>query len=294
MINKLFNMKKEIKNLVEISNKIGRHQQFAQGGGGNTSVKLTDSIMAIKASGYSLKNMKTSEGIVEINYKTIQDYFKTHNTASTEDEFNHFLQSTKLHKSEIRPSIEAGFHAILPYKYIIHTHSVYANLLCCSKEGKNILNTVIPNATWIPYANPGKEITMQIYNFLQENSRIIFMQNHGIIVCGDTAQDVYDLHHEINQKIINHFNLTNTYSTNIDEVNLDKLNQNIIFPDQIVYLLSEKMQNTQAGIETLIAANFIINTIKKLNLSLNIISYDNVEYVKNMESEKYRQSLIKK
>ena len=35
----------------------------------------------------------------------------------------------------LRPSVEVGFHAILK-KYVIHTHSVYANIITCSMEGE--------------------------------------------------------------------------------------------------------------------------------------------------------------
>ena len=67
----------------------------------------------------------------------------------------------------------------------------------------------------------------------------------------------------------------------------------VMFPDQIVYLLSEDLRNTKAGLETLYAYNYILENIKNLGLTPNFISKKDIVYITNMESEKYRQSLIK-
>ena len=59
--------------LEKISQIIGNLPQYVQGGGGNTSVKINDELMAVKASGYKLKQITTSEGFVVINYKNIKN-----------------------------------------------------------------------------------------------------------------------------------------------------------------------------------------------------------------------------
>jgi len=43
---------------------------------------------------------------------------------------------------EKRPSVEVGFHSFLS-RCVIHTHSVYANLLCCSEEGRGIADEIL-------------------------------------------------------------------------------------------------------------------------------------------------------
>lgn len=292
-------MEKEINNLMNLSKKIGSYPEFAQGGGGNISVKINQNLMAIKASGYLLKDVKNNDGFSFVNHQNIANYLK--NKASpktTEQDFDSFIVSNKIHLDgypNLKPSIETGFHSILPQKYIIHTHSVYVNILCCSKEGRDIVKKLFPNAFWVQYANPGKEITLEITGSIDNiSSDLYFMQNHGIIVCSETAEDAYNLHKFVNDKIIGYFNIDNGYNFK-DNYNYDFKNYNkdaVLFPDQVIYLMSENLQKTNAGTETLYAYNYILNNIKNLNLTANFISKKDINYIENMESEKYRKNLI--
>ena len=200
-------MKEEVKNLVNISRKIGSYPEFIQGGGGNTSVKIDDNLMAIKASGYLLKNMTEDDGFAFVNYSDIDNHIQNDTILNnTEDEFSSFIKekTSKINGYPIlKPSIETGFHTLLPYKYIVHTHSIYSNILCCSSEGKGIVQKLFSDGLWIKYANPGKDITIEISKATKDKeSNVIFMQNHGIIVCADNANDAQKLHEAVNNKII--------------------------------------------------------------------------------------------
>ena len=292
-------MKEDIKNLIDISKKIGSCPDFVQGGGGNTSVKLDDNSMAIKASGYLLKNMTENDGFAFVSYADIDNHIKNGGISSdTEDEFSNFIKERTSKIDDypfLKPSIETGFHALLPYKYVVHTHSVYSNIICCCLEGKEIMYKLFPGAIWVKYANPGKDITIEISKAIEgENYDIIFMQNHGIIVCADNADEVRKLHEAVNNKIINHFNISSDYKLEEVSLDIDKVKEKVIFPDQVVYLLSEDLRSTSAGLETLYAYDYIMNKITNLELTPNFISKENIDYIENMESEKYRKSLIKK
>ena len=292
-------MKEEIKNLVNISRKIGSYPEFVQGGGGNTSVKIDDNLMVIKASGYLLKDMTKSDGFAFVNYNDINGHIKNDGISSnTEDGFSNFIKE-KTSKIDnypaLKPSIETGFHALLPYKYIVHTHSVYSNILCCSSEGKEIVQKLFPHSTWVKYANPGRDITIEIGKATKDKgSDIIFMQNHGIIVCADNASDAEKLHESVNNKIINHFNISSDYKLEEVSLDIDDVKEKVIFPDQVVYLLSEDLRVTNAGLETLYAYDYIVKKIMNLGLTPNFISKEDINYIESMESEKYRKSLIKK
>ena len=50
-------MKAEIKDLIKVSHYAAASKAYIQGGGGNTSVKLDDRQMAVKASGCKLSDM---------------------------------------------------------------------------------------------------------------------------------------------------------------------------------------------------------------------------------------------
>ena len=128
--------KNKIEELVFMSNDIGGDPACTQGGGGNISVKLDEEQMAIKSSGRALKEMTRDDGYSIVDYKKIRNHL------NSSDQSEHaFLQELRSCTFEgySRPSMETGFHALLG-DYVIHTHSVYANLLTCSKEGKNIVS----------------------------------------------------------------------------------------------------------------------------------------------------------
>ncbi|MDG1436748.1 MAG: class II aldolase/adducin family protein [Rickettsiaceae bacterium] len=292
-------MKEDIKNLVNISRAIGIFPQFVQGGGGNSSVKIDGNLMAIKASGYLLKDMSENDGFSFVNYHDIKGHISANKISNdTEDEFSDFIKGKTSQLNgypKLKPSIETGFHALLPQKYIVHTHSVYANIVCCSKEGQGIVNELFPGAVWVPYANPGKDITIAISDAVAgTNTNVIFMENHGLVVGAESSDEAFSLHEEVNNKIINHFRIDPTYEVEALDLNVDQINNEVIFPDQVVYLLSEELRNTQAGRETLYAYDYIMKQITKLGLTPNFISKQDVGYIENMESEKYRKSLAKK
>jgi len=291
-------MKEDIKNLVNISRRIGSYPDFVQGGGGNTSVKIDDNLMLIKASGYLLKNMNESDGFSFVNYFDIKNHIKSNNISNdTEDEFSNFIKEKTFKIGEypnLKPSIETGFHSLLSQKYIVHTHSVYANIICCSKEGQSIAQKLFPDSIWVKYANPGKDITIAIANAIKGKfANIIFMQNHGIIIGAKSAKNVYELHELVNNKIVNYLNITFGYKLERTDLNILEVKEKVIFPDQVVYLLSENLRNTTAGSEVLYAYDYIMKKISNLNLTPNFISKEDIDYIENMESEKYRKSLAK-
>jgi rhamnose utilization protein RhaD (predicted bifunctional aldolase and dehydrogenase) len=117
--------------------------------------------------------------------------------------------------------VEAGFHAILG-SFVIHTHAVQANLLCCSEEGQGLVEKLFTNAgfpaIWIPYINPGFCLTLKIKAAREAmlaatgtDPHVIFMENHGLIVWGDDADAALQLHDEVNGRILDYFKLTDAY-----------------------------------------------------------------------------------
>jgi rhamnose utilization protein RhaD (predicted bifunctional aldolase and dehydrogenase) len=279
--------------LIQISHAIGEKTAYIQGGGGNTAVKSDDNQMIIKASGSMLKNMNIKNGYCIVDYKAIRNYILYPD--KDENVFTQKIQSYVIETNN-RPSIETGFHAQLG-KYSIHTHSIYANLLTCSKEGKDIVKDLFKEALWVNYFTPGRKLTLAIkdaLNSYNKNVKIIFLQNHGIIVVDENAHDTLALHEHINQKIMNYFGihpviyLRKTYD-------MDYVKRNVIFPDQVVYTLAgEKILNTSAARETLWAHDYILQTMKRLNLTPNYLPQNETKILLDMENEKFRQKVLTK
>lgn len=217
---------KSLSQLEKISQSVGNSPQYVQGGGGNTSVKINDELMAVKASGYKLKQITANEGFVVVNFKNIKEYYNNVDLAS---DIDYEKDSTRFTNEnivkieglkELRPSVEAGFHSILK-RFVIHTHPVYANIICCSTEGKSLMNKIFHDSKWdtlwIPYINPGFFLTVKIKEALEKSKEenkypeIIFLENHGLIVHSDDPDECVELHNEVNKRISEYFNINENY-----------------------------------------------------------------------------------
>ncbi len=253
-----------IEYLVKISQAIGFDPDMIQGGGGNTSVKNNEGKMWIKASGSLLKELDHSNGFVEVDASIIKNNLFT--IGDKEESYNSLLEKSVLVtqvKNKRRPSMETGFHALLG-DYIIHSHSVYTNIVNCAKEGQNYLSKLekILNKKiiWIPYTTPGYPLSILIGREIEKCSpnvpTILFLQNHGLIVSGDTHEEVILLHKTINEVLKKELAVatyptasitTNRYHsfdsssyilTNIKKYlnsDISLLEKEILFPDQIVF-----------------------------------------------------------
>lgn len=279
-----------LKELEYISTAVGIPVDYTQGGGGNTSAKLSDELMAVKASGFKLKQISVSEGYVIVNYRNIKDYY---DHVNLDEERDCEKESSELVKRNVvpvgggkplRPSVEAGFHSILK-KYVIHTHSVYANILCCTKNGRETVERIFGDkdfaVIWVPYINPGFSLSVRINDEISRCMgktgmfpQVIFMENHGLIVTADDSRECVRLHQDVNDVIRDFLSIEETFpeieivevgdNTFISKtgylndyfrhnrINPDFFDRNALYPDQLVYL------NGNAGVGT---------TDRKLNIN---------------------------
>ena len=277
--------------LISISNEIGSNKAYIQGGGGNTSVKLDENLMLIKSSGTSLKDMSKNYGQCLVEYKKVNEFLN--NAEVSESEFTSIIKSFCTDE-ESRPSIETGFHSLLG-EYVIHTHSVFLNVLLCCQEGKEIIKELFPSSLWVDYATPGRNLTHLLNERLKDseeylqNELIVFLQNHGLIVSALGESRSIELHKEINQKVINFLNLK-TFKIDAE---IKEIDNKVLFPDQVVYLDKEQKLLSDAAKETFSAYSYILKEITDLGFTPNFLPDSEVKNLKNMESEKYRKSLVK-
>lgn len=208
-----------------ISSEVGARADYVQGGGGNTSAKLANGLMAIKASGYCLKDIRPDAAYAVLNYENLRAFYNGSNVADFDDvekagseEARKNIQTIE-GLSALRPSVEAGFHSILD-KYVAHSHSVYANLAACCSELKTIAEKALADADytwgWVEYTDPGAKLTFSIRDELArveaETGRrpaAIFMQNHGLIAHSDDPDECLRIHTDVNNRIARAFSLEN-------------------------------------------------------------------------------------
>ena len=207
-----------------ISQTAGARADYVQGGGGNTSVKFPDGLMAIKASGFCLKDIRPDKAYAVLDGAAIRDFYLTSEPSQFENVET--AGSAKAKESvqtiegldALRPSVEAGFHSILK-TFVVHTHSVYANLATCACNCKELAEKAFAGADyswgWVDYTDPGANLTFAIRDELKRVEAatgkvpsIILMQNHGIIAHDDDPDKVLAYHADANERIAALYGLT--------------------------------------------------------------------------------------
>lgn len=123
-----------LKNFLSLSEYLKNRIDYLQGAGGNISEKINSEEMVIKSSGVEIKEINHKYGYSLVSYKKISDEFSKLPLEITKEQddstvsfVNNQIINLPNYKS-LRPSIETGFHSLLK-KYVIHTHSVYSNIL---------------------------------------------------------------------------------------------------------------------------------------------------------------------
>ena len=213
-----------LENFSRVSKTVGGRNDYVQGGGGNTSAKLADGMMAIKASGFCLKDIEVDKAYAVLNYEELRKFYYGSNPADFEDVEK--AGSTKAKEmtqtieglAALRPSVEAGFHSILD-TYVAHSHSVYANLAACAIECDDIVKKALEGAdySWgsVDYTDPGARLTFSIRDELarveKESGKrpaAIFMKNHGLIAHSDDPDECLRIHEDVNNRVAAAFGLT--------------------------------------------------------------------------------------
>ena len=199
---------------VRLSQYAGERFDLTQSGGGNSSVKLDDGNMIIKASGHLLSGIDDNNGYVFVDLKKVLEIFEDNsltresNKRLREKKASSLIKDSLVYQDgENRPSIETFLHALL-YKYTLHTHPIAVNMLTCRKEWKERLKNLFSNAVYIKYETPGIELALELKkeceNYYQQKGvipEIIFLQNHGLIVSSDDPNRVYSLTNEVVETI---------------------------------------------------------------------------------------------
>jgi rhamnose utilization protein RhaD (predicted bifunctional aldolase and dehydrogenase) len=107
-----------------------------------------------------------------------------------------------------RPSVETLMHDLFPYAYVLHTHPSRVNGLTCGRDGKSKCQELFPDALWVPIVNPGYVLATVIRTAADayvrakgEFPRVVFLQNHGLVVAGDDPDRTKAEKHRVMQVI---------------------------------------------------------------------------------------------
>lgn len=193
---------KEIIELIEISKYAGERLDLVQAGGGNSSVKLDNGQMLIKASGFALSELTVKTGYSVVITNEVAEIIKNNEIiTATSKRKREELTSKLIRKSTIdtnnRPSIETLLHSVL-LKYTLHTHPIALNIILSQKNWKDILNTIFKDDHFalIGYHTPGIDLAIELNKEINRDKtipKILFLQNHGLIVTSDKIEEIEHL-----------------------------------------------------------------------------------------------------
>lgn len=182
-------------NFRAFSARIGADPLCIQGPGGNTSIKDAE-VMWIKASGMELADAERQEIFVAVDRKAA--------AAEARGAGDGTCKATVLDPAiKLRPSIETTFHAVLDWRVVAHTHSVAALAHLISPQGRKAAQKQLQefDPVFVPYAKPGLPLTAQILARVRPETRLILLENHGIIVCGTTTAETDHLMQGVEDKL---------------------------------------------------------------------------------------------
>ena len=266
-------MSRLIQDLVDLSAYAAKHPDFVQGGGGNCSVKVSNE-MFIKASGFFLEDVTLENGYVSLEIGTMKP----------------------LINPKLRPSLETAIHFLLG-KYVIHTHPIVVGGVVCAKEGKKVFYELFngKNYFWIDYANPGKNLFEKIHDFVKANDidlskpLVLFLKNHGIFVSAPNKDVCTGLHSEVINTLSGYFKYLPDSCKSISL-------KGFLTPDHVVYsaLDKNKLSNKQkvAISELNVYSSKVAELISLRKWEIDYLSVSDVNFIRNMEEEQYRQKLL--
>jgi len=192
----------DLEQRVYTSRLLGRDPALVLHGGGNTSVKVRETnlfgeeeeILYIKSSGADLATI-TPQDFVPLRTQHLRRLVRLR-SLSDKDMVRELLLS-KTDPSSSNPSVEALLHAILPGKFVDHTHADALISVMNSPDGESRVREIYGDRVVIvPYAMPGFQLARlcaEIFSReLKPQTVGIVLMHHGLCTFGEEARQSYE------------------------------------------------------------------------------------------------------
>jgi rhamnose utilization protein RhaD (predicted bifunctional aldolase and dehydrogenase)/NAD(P)-dependent dehydrogenase (short-subunit alcohol dehydrogenase family) len=185
---------------------LGMHSDLVLHGGGNTSVKaqvkdffgeLTD-LIYVKGSGWDLATIRP-EGFAPVKIKPLLQLAEL--SQLQDGEMVKQLRAAMLDPNAPTPSIEAILHAILPFRFVDHSHANAISALTCSKDAEVRIKEVYgKRVIVVPYVMPGFILSKTVADLIKgrdlraEGIEGLVLLKHGLFTFADDAKSSYEKH----------------------------------------------------------------------------------------------------
>tara|TARA_B100000780_G_scaffold157521_1_gene110195 strand:- start:2784 stop:4757 length:1974 start_codon:yes stop_codon:yes gene_type:complete len=219
---------------VYTSRLLGKDPTLVLHGGGNTSVKITESnivgnqeeILYVKGSGWDLEFIEKA-GFSPVRMNHMLSLAKL-DTLSDPQMVNE-LKTQLTNATSPTPSVETILHAILPFKYVDHTHSDAVVTVTNTLEGEDRIREIYgERVVIIPYVMPGFDLAKDVARIFSEQSTDktegMVLMNHGIFSFGDSAKESYDRMISLVNEAENYLINKNAWDIEKPEANFEQKN----------------------------------------------------------------------
>jgi len=181
-----------LKKRVETSRLLGIDENLVLHGGGNTSVKI-DGVLWVKGSGWDLGTIEEA-GFAPVRMDALLDIAKM--DSISDSELVRLQKEGMTDKAAPAPSIEAVVHAIIPYKFVDHTHADAVVTVSNTPKGRELIEQIYGDkVVVVDYVMPGFILSKAIAEAVKgrEWSDIegIVLLNHGIFSFDDDGDVSY-------------------------------------------------------------------------------------------------------
>lgn len=204
---------------VYTSRLLGVDQNLVLHGGGNTSVKIDD-ILYVKGSGWDLETIER-EGFSPAKIESLISLLE-YDRLSDSDMVK-YQREALIDSDAPNPSVEAILHALIPYKFVDHTHADAVVTISNSINGERIIEEIYGDSYLIvPYIMPGFILAKEVYNLVKDIDwdRLdgIILHNHGIFTFDNDGERSYN-------KMIESVSKATEYLKNLRRYDLESLRE---------------------------------------------------------------------
>jgi len=196
------NFKDDLALRVYTSRLLGKDPSLVLHGGGNTSVKITEAnlvgskeeILYVKGSGWDLVSIE-KDGFSPVRMSHMLKLSKL--KSLSDPQMVNELKTQLTNAASPTPSVETILHALLPFKYVDHTHADAVVTISNTSDGEKRIREIYGNRVVIvPYVMPGfdlaKEVDRLFSEMASDETEGMVLLNHGIFSFGSTARKSYD------------------------------------------------------------------------------------------------------
>jgi rhamnose utilization protein RhaD (predicted bifunctional aldolase and dehydrogenase)/NAD(P)-dependent dehydrogenase (short-subunit alcohol dehydrogenase family) len=193
--------KSDLEQRVYSSRLLGRDATLVLHGGGNTSVKVKErnvlgkeeEILYVKGSGWDLETIEIG-GFAPVRMAHLLGLAKLE--ALSDPQMVNELATQVTRAGAPAPSVETILHAVLPHKFVDHTHADAVLAITNTAGGEARIREIYgDDVIIVPYIMPGFDLAKVCARKLELEAKIstigMVLMNHGIFSFGATAEESY-------------------------------------------------------------------------------------------------------